>query len=349
MRSLLSVVVLAVLLAPALVPSHANAAPSSPATSFRVAVIDTGIDATHPEFRPDQVVAWRDFTSEQSPTPVDGHGHGTATASLVAGLNQGSCGGGLSGQKLSFAPGADLVVARVGTDDGTIEGSLAGAITWAVQQNASVISISIGAIVPFPVAGSKAIADARAKGVLVVVSAGNGLANFGLAPYPAWSTTYSNDRHVLSVGAGSRTGASLTSLTGNMDPDLVSWGDRVCVAIANEGTYDRMSGTSFSAPLVAGMAATAMDIARANGRTATPDQIERLLLYSATNSPFIPYAREGMGFLLDAQWPLVQEHAAAGTLPRYEAQGEHARYDRIYHDNVVETLRGSQGLLFRSS
>lgn len=316
-------------------------APGAPAEPerLRIAVIDTGIDASHPEFAPGQVVAWRDFTREASPTPKDGHGHGTATASLVAGGNVGSCGVDALRPKLSFAPGADLVVARVGTDSGSIQGSLDAAFDWSVEQGADVISMSIGGVVPFPGVGASAIQRARAAGVLVVVSAGNGLANAGTAPYPMWTTTYGNSDDVISVGASTRQGT--TSLIGNLDPDVSSWGSGVCVARRNSTGYMNMSGTSFAAPLVAGMAGRAIELARANGQDASADRVERLVLLSATNAATTPYALQGMGFLLDKEAPRLFQHAAAGTLPDYDAQGTHAVADRVYHDTVLEPVRNA--------
>lgn len=303
---------------------------------LRIAVIDTGIDASHPEFAAGQVVAWRDFTAERSPTPKDGHGHGTATASLVAGLNAGSCGNDVTRPKLAFAPGAQLIIARVGDNGGAITGNIDAAFDWAVAQGADVISMSIGGIVPLPAIPAQGAHRAREAGVLVVVSAGNGLANLGLAPYPSWTTSYGNSDDVLSVGSSTRSGGSSTS--GNLDPDVTSWGVGVCVA-RRGGGYTTMSGTSFAAPLVAGMAGKAMEEARANGQPASADRVERLVLLSATNSQATPYALQGMGFLLDREFPRLVAHARAGTLPDYDAQGQHAVLDRQYHDAVLKPLR----------
>lgn len=311
------------------------AAPS--ADVVRIAVIDTGIDASHSEFAPGQIVAWRDFTREASPTPKDGHGHGTATASLVAGLNAGSCGDDVLRPKLAFSAGAPLIIARVGTDAGAIEGSIDAAFDWAVGQGADVITMSIGGIVPLPAQSASGIHRARAAGVLVIVAAGNGLANLGAVPYPSWTTLYGNSDDVLSVGSGTRQGGSSTG--GNLDADVTSWSSGVCVAKTGGG-YRTMSGTSFAAPLVAGIAASGMSAAREAGADDSADRIERVVLLSATNTAATPYALQGMGFVLDREAPRVLQHAAAGTLPDYDAQGAHAVADRVYHDSVLIPLRG---------
>lgn len=305
----------------------------------RIAVIDTGIDASHPEFLAGQVIAWRDFTAENSATPQDGHGHGTATASLVAGLNLANCGTGLGDRKVSFAPGADLIIARVGDDAGAITGSVEGAIDWAREQGADVISMSLGVSVPLQGARSAAINRANAAGIVVVVSAGNGLLNAGAAPYPAWMSAFGNNREAIVVGASDRTGQALTSTTGNSDPDVVSWGDNVCVARANTRNYTRMSGTSFSAPLVAGMAGGLKQISQDAGRSDDRARIEELLLKGASNNPITPYLREGLGHLVVDEFNKLKEHAAAGTTPDYLAQGPEAEVDWTYYTRTRTTLR----------
>lgn len=352
------------LLAPLGLPPGGAAAETANVEPPRIAIIDTGIDASHGEFADGQVVAWWAFTAENKPggaaldpyrhspaerrwdpyvAPFDLDGHGTATASVAAGRSTGSCGPG--GAKTSFAPGAELVVAKVSRQDeleGTvIEGDLALAIDWAVDMGADVISISIGAIAPVPLHFDEASLDrARDRGALVVVSAGNGVGNLGLAPFPTWSTTYGNSPSVLAVGGATRAGNALTSVTGNLDPDVVSWSDAVCVASPGGG-YVRMSGTSFSAPLVAGMAAQAMAVARAHGQSADDERIERLLLLAATDDPLVPYAREGMGFLLEKEWVQVRAHAAAGTMPEEGHEGAHEWLDLYYHDVVVGRARNT--------
>ncbi|HVM44771.1 MAG TPA: S8 family serine peptidase, partial [Candidatus Thermoplasmatota archaeon] len=227
------------------------------------------------------------------------------------------------------------VVARVGTDSGAVTGSVEAAIDWAVAQGADVISISIGVVVPFPSGASPAILRARDAGVLVVVSAGNGLLNTGAAPYPSWMSPYGNNKRALVVGGADAAGQAILSTTGNSDPDVVSWSDGVCVARANSDGYRRMSGTSFSAPLVAGMAGGLAQLARDQGQPSDADQLYELLTRGARNNPLIPYHREGLGSLMPGQFTSMKPHAQAGTLPDYGAQGPWAQADRLYHDEVV--------------
>ncbi|MHB8606277.1 MAG: S8 family peptidase [Thermoplasmatota archaeon] len=325
--------VAALFFAPLLV-THSGGASSVP---VRIAVLDTGIDATHPEFAPGQIVAWKDFVNARA-TPYDDNGHGTGTASLIAGADLGACG---STPKKSFAPGAPLIVGKIGDASGSASfQAIHDAIEWAISQGASVISISFGASVPIPLGFDAAFVDARNAGVLVVVAAGNGLLNFGLVPYPAWESDLGTEPGVIAVGGGSRTGNTITSLTGNDDPDVTSWSDSVCIAKANTAGYVIESGTSFATPLVAGMAGHAKQVAIDNGRNPDYATMKHLVLFSGTNTVTSPYAREGMGFLLDTENARMDANAAAGTLPNYDAQGEWAVIDHDYHDDVIETYRG---------
>lgn len=356
MRRLGAQLIVLVLLA---VGSPAQADNVEGADEIIVAVVDTGLDATHPEFVAGQVVAWWDFTSEAKPAsrtdpfaqgsptwdpdiaqPFDGAGHGTAVASVVGGRNAGSCGG---TPKESHAPGVKLAIAKVGTSSGAIEGDLALAFRWATEVvHADVISLSIGAVVPTPLladSGYDALRDARAAGVLPVVLAHNGLANAGLAPFPSETNFYSSSPHTFVVGGGSRAGNTLTSTMGNDDPDVSAWSDSVCVARANTGGYALQSGTSFATPLVAGMAATAMKLAVQNGHDASPDAISDILRRCARDT-VAPYAREGWGFLGAPEQPCIRAHAANGTTPTYVSfTGLPVNENELYDDNVRAPLR----------
>lgn len=333
-----------------LAPASADAGP------VVVAVLDTGLDASHPEFAPGQVVAWWDFTEEgtdldlpgpgdvQDPRgiPEDWHGHGTATASLVGGANTGA--GDFACGKTSYAPGVQLAIAKVATVDETIS-PLAPAIRWAVDvAGADVISISIASIVPAPPflgTVEDAIAEARAKGVLVVVSVGNGVGNaavdtFGV-PYPSEAALYAYSPDALSVGASGRFGPSARSTDGNLDPEVVAWSQSVCVAGFDSDGYETMSGTSFSTPLVAGAAASAMADARAAGRPSDPQTIETVLKHAAKDS-LLPYAKEGWGFIGDDEVAAARAAAASGTLPAHPCAVEPCT-DPVYEAAVADNAR----------
>ena len=90
-----------------------------------VAVLDSGIDLTHPDLA-GKVTTTANFSDEGS--PADGNGHGTHVASTIAGSGAAS-----SGLRKGVAPGASLMIGKVLGDDGFGEDSavLAG-MQWAV-------------------------------------------------------------------------------------------------------------------------------------------------------------------------------------------------------------------------
>src|SRR5690606_38863081 len=103
----------------------------------KIAVLDTGVDAKHPDLK-NKVIAARNFTS--SPNAGDKVGHGTHVASIAAGSGARS-----GGRYKGVAPGAKILNGKVLDDDGFGDDSeiLAG-MEWAVQQGADVINMSLG-------------------------------------------------------------------------------------------------------------------------------------------------------------------------------------------------------------
>lgn len=110
--------------------------------SVTVAVLDTGIDDTHPSFAGKMIVQ-RDFTIPGKPTTApDTHGHGTHCAGTV-------CGAPVEGIRVGVSPGVTkLCVGKVLNPSGTL-GMLIEGMTWAVmEQKASVVSMSLGYDLP---------------------------------------------------------------------------------------------------------------------------------------------------------------------------------------------------------
>ncbi len=103
-----------------------------------VAVLDTGIDATHPAFAGVNLVK-KNFTTEQD---TDLHGHGTHCAGTIFGRKVG-------GTRIGVAPGVKTaVIGKVIGDGGGGSDTLLAAIEWALQNGANVISMSLG--IDFP-------------------------------------------------------------------------------------------------------------------------------------------------------------------------------------------------------
>ena len=319
-----------------------------------VAVIDTGVRATHQEFDyrgrlsgADQFVAWWDFTREVKteialpaagqlwdpavPEPYDRRGHGTLTAAMVGGR-------GVDIRKTPAAlPGAKLAIAKVGNGDGAIQGDIGAAVRWATETvHADVISISIGSIVPFPAALARsnydAIKAARAAGILVVVANGNGYGNLGLLPGdPGWASNYASSTNALAVGAAGSNGLLVST-----DPEVTAVYTVTGPAHTSDDGYVSKSGTSFGTPFVAGFAASLIKTAREAGRTLGGEQLETLITFSASDTA-MPPTFEGYGVVDTAGLAAAQSHARAGTLPGRPTPD----LSGTYVESVAGTLRSA--------
>jgi subtilisin family serine protease len=208
-------------------------------TGTVIAVLDTGIDATHPDFA-GKLAAGYDFINEDT-DPDDDNGHGTAVAGAAAALDDGASG-------IGACPGCSILPVKIFDASGsTTSSAIARGILWAVDQGADVLNLSYGSAVEDP-AEKDAVAYAHAHGVIVVASAGN--AGTDGAEYPAKLPG------VIGVGAiddaQSPVELAAWSNYGN-GIDLVAPG-RVGVSDDGGGIAE-WAGTSFAAPLVAGTAA----------------------------------------------------------------------------------------------
>jgi len=318
-------------------------AASRAATSARrpvvVAVLDSGVNAGHQEFdyrgassTTDQFVGWWDFTADKKRAvrlpergqtwdtsvrdPYDDYGHGSLTAAAVGALGRNAH------ETRSAAPGTRLAIGKIFDRDGNYTSTLAPAIRWAVDSvHADVISLSVGTAVPFPAQldspGFHAIQYAHSKGVLVVVSNGNGYGNAGVPGDPGWANAYSSSPDVLAVG-GTGKGVYASEppeAEASFDPEVVADWDWTGPAMSSKTGYTSETGTSFSAPYVAGFAAALISAARATGAALPVGRLETLLKYSATDRPDMPPALEGYGVLSRHELAHAAAHAAAGTLP----------------------------------
>ncbi len=231
--------------------------PANP-TLVKVAVIDSGVCLTHPDLAGHVLAGW-DYV-EQDATPQDGYGHGCGVAGIIAAnIDNGI---GIAG----IAPNARILPLRVLDANGSgTYSNVAQAMVDATDQGAQVINLSLGGASPSSVLES-AVAYALARGVTVVAAAGNNGANGAL--YPA---KYSG---VIAVGSMDQT--LQPSSFSNYGTDIGLWAPGSGIlSLRNGGGYGPMSGTSFAAPEVSGIAA--LDIAlgvslRANGGQAVAGQ-----------------------------------------------------------------------------
>jgi len=229
-------------------------------TGSRVAVLDTGVDPTHPDLA-GQIAESKDFTVDGGDA-ADHFGHGTHVAATIAGTGAASL-----GARKGVAPGARLLVGKVLGDEG--EGSdsqvIAG-MEWAASR-ADVVNMSLGNTEPSDGTDPLSLAlDTLSEqtGALFVVAAGNS------GPADGTISSPSAAARALTVGAvdGDDVLADFSSrgpLVGTraLKPELVAPGVGIVAARAagtSLGTpvddlYTAVSGTSMAAPHVAGAAA----------------------------------------------------------------------------------------------
>lgn len=248
-------------------------------SNVTVAVLDTGVDADHPDLD-DAVVEQVDFTNDGT---GDRDGHGTHVAGTIAG--DGSVDGNFTG----VAPGADIMDVKVLGDDGI--GSISqviDGINYADTNGADVISMSLGGSGDIDDPIVEAVNEAEANGTVIVVAAGNSGPDRRTIGSPALALSS------IAVGATDGSTGELVRFSsrgpttaGVVKPDLVAPG--VDITAANAGgtadsdtpdPYIEYSGTSMATPHVSGVVAMMLDA----DPGATPDRVRNTLL-STTDTP----------------------------------------------------------------
>jgi subtilisin family serine protease len=222
-----------------------------------VAVLDTGIDATHPDLD-DAVVGAQDFTASASGT-ADRFGHGTHVASIITG----------SGDRYQgVAPDAKLLNGKVLDDGGGgYESWIIAGMEWAAANGADVVNMSLGSGSasdgndPLSQAVNRITAD---TGTLFVISAGNsgpGAQTVGSPGAADAALTVGAVDHEDELAGFSSRGPRIGD--GAIKPDITAPGVSIVAARAAgtamgspvDDRYTAASGTSMAAPHVAGAAA----------------------------------------------------------------------------------------------
>lgn len=214
-----------------------------------VGVVDTGIEATHPDLE-GRLVQGRDFVT-QDDAPDDTHGHGTGVSGIIAANTDNR--EGIAGMSW----GAKIMPLQACGETGTCSMfAVAQAIVWAAVHDAHVVNLSLGGALPScgrTLQAAAALADAR--GTLLVAASGNSAQQGNPTSYPAacdgfmavgatdtldgWATFSGYGPHVSVAAPGA---AVMTAWSSETSPQ------------ATRG-YAVVDGTSFAAPHVAGLAA----------------------------------------------------------------------------------------------
>lgn len=208
---------------------------SATGTGVTIAILDTGVDGTHPDLASSMVPGWNFYDNNADTSDVQGHGTAVAGSAAMVGNN----GTGSAG----VAWTSKIMPVRIAAPDGyAYFSTIAQGVYWAADQGARVANISFG------VSGSSTVQAAaqymRNKGGVVMASAGN---------TGVLENVVANDM-ILSVAATD---------SGDVRASWSSYGPYVDVAAPGVsiystnrgGGYGYWSGTSFSSPITAAAAA----------------------------------------------------------------------------------------------
>ncbi|MDI1462373.1 S8 family serine peptidase [Catellatospora sp. KI3] len=226
-------------------------------TGVKVAVLDTGIDATHPDLA-GKVAAEQNFAGEYE-DGLDHVGHGTHVASTIAGSGAAS-----GGKYKGVAPGATLLDGKVCFEGGCAESWILDGMQWAAANGADVVNMSLGGtdgpeIDPI----EQAVNDLTASSnILFVIAAGNagGDETVGSPASAdaalAVGAVYKNEDLAEFSSRGPRVGDAA------LKPEITGPGVDIVAANSKDGflgepgqPYTTLSGTSMATPHVAGAAA----------------------------------------------------------------------------------------------
>ncbi len=315
-----------------------------------IAVIDTGIDFQQPDLTPN---LWTNPGETENgidddgdgyvddihgvnlldPTaaPVDDDGHGTAVAALIGA--RGDNGIAISGVvwETQLLPIKFLDADGLGTSS-----DAAVAIDYATSKGATIINASWGSD-----GKSKAVEDAIVRankaGILFVTAAGNESRN--IDSNPAYPASY-DQPNILVVGAvdSSRTMAGFSNY-GRETVDIVAPGVEVISLVAGSSNVtSEFSGTSFSAPLVSGIAA----LAREEFGAETPAALKERILSAARIHRYDPLEEIASQGYADLYRTMKGETAIPANDDFADAATLSEKYDRMVGSTINATQQQSE-------
>lgn len=250
---------------------------STGSTSVIIAIIDTGIDETHPDLA-GKIVAGYDFVGNDT-NPHDENGHGTHCAGIAAAITNNAAGVAGMDWQARVMPVRVLDNTGSGWTDDIVDG-----ITWATNHDAWVLSLSLGGS-SYSAAMQNAVNAAHSAGRLVVAAMGND--NTSTPFYPA---ALDNVLAVAATGPGD--GKASYSNYGNHCDVSAPGGDMtyyqdpagiystmptypvyLTTAFYYYEDYDYLNGTSQATPYVAGLAGLIWSVRPGWG----PDQVQTVI------------------------------------------------------------------------
>ena len=212
-------------------------------SNVTIAVIDSGVDSTHPDMGPKLVAGWN-FVNGSSNT-ADDYGHGTAVAGTAAADTN-------NGMGVSGVGWNNMIMPLVALDSTGYASysNMASAIQYAADHGARIINISLGGSSSSSTLQS-AVNYAWGKGSVVFASAMN---NSSTTPYYPAACTY-----VVAVSATEPTGTLASFSNYGNWISLSAPGDNILTTVSGGG-YGYWWGTSFASPIAAAVGALVLSI-----------------------------------------------------------------------------------------
>ena len=219
---------------------------------IRVAVLDTGMDLQHPDFKGRSIVSQSFVPGEEV---QDGNGHGTHCIGTACGSKD------LNGRRYGVAYESTIYVGKVLSNGGSgYTSQILAGMEWAIVNQCQVISMSLGNTVPTPSTAYETVGRrALENGCLIVAAAGN---HRQRVPNPPGTVGQpANSPSILAVGAiDSEVQLASFSCTSGIElganVDITAPGVAVYSSVpVDKGRYAVFGGTSMATPHVAGIAA----------------------------------------------------------------------------------------------
>ena len=222
-----------------------------------IAILDSGVDGTHPDLASKMVPGWNVYNNNSDASDISGHGTKVAGTATAASNNADGV--------ASVAWGCKIMPVRIANSTGyALFSDMAKGLTWAAYHGAHVANLS------YTASDSSTVRSAasyfQSKGGVVAVSAGNDSTFNSSADNPYVLTVSATDSNDL-LASFSNTGNNI---------DLSAPGVMIRTT-AKGGGYQAVAGTSFSSPVVAGVAALVMSV----NPSLTPAQVQDTLKQSA--------------------------------------------------------------------
>lgn len=238
-----------------------------------VAVVDTGIDLTHPDLSANIIGNYNAIDATVS--GQDDNGHGTHVAGTIAAVKDGK---GVAG----VAPKAKLYAVKVLSAQGSGSSSaIVDGIGWAVKKKANVINMSLGSP-QNDTAIATALKNAVKAGVTVVCAAGN---DSGDVNYPAANV------EAIAISASDSSDKITSFSSRGPEIDFIAPGAKIYSTFKG-GAYRTLDGTSMASPHVAGLAALAV-----SAGAKTPAQVRKMLNGAAVPINTLTDEQQGAGLI----------------------------------------------------